>query len=176
MLLGLALFLWVWLHSFQSRYVCIKMSNCLILTLYNDIMCKNISMYNWKRERKKRVYKTCDCESKKKERHLTWSCLKSHRALTMMGLLLFSSGFLGLSLTMFLDLLTRWWTCLLFSIIFSFSIWRIDLNNINRSNYRLRILKLQSEKTHKDSAVYWYYIIMLIWDYCQNSWDPFTSV
>lgn len=51
----------------------------------------------------------------------TWSCLKSHKAWTMTGLLLFSSGFRGLSLTMVLDLLTRLWTCLLFSMIRSFS-------------------------------------------------------
>lgn len=33
--------------------------------------------------------------------------MKSHRALTMTGLLLFSSGFLGFSLTMFLEFATR---------------------------------------------------------------------
>lgn len=54
-------------------------------------------------------------------RTLTWSCLKSHKACTMTGLLLLSSGLRGFSLTMFLDLLTRLWTCLLFSMIRSFS-------------------------------------------------------
>lgn len=51
----------------------------------------------------------------------TWSCLKSHKALTMTGLLLFSSGLRGFSLTMDLDLLTRLWTCLLFSMMRSFA-------------------------------------------------------
>lgn len=52
---------------------------------------------------------------------LTWSCLKSHRALTMTGPLLFSSGLRGLRHTMFLDLLTSVCTCLLLSMILSFS-------------------------------------------------------
>lgn len=52
---------------------------------------------------------------------LTWSCLKSHRAFTMTGLLLFSSGLRGFRHTMFLDLLTSVWTCLLLSISLSFS-------------------------------------------------------
>lgn len=51
----------------------------------------------------------------------TWSCLKSHKAWTMTGLLVFSSGLRGFSLTMVLDLLTRLWTCLLFSMSRSFS-------------------------------------------------------
>lgn len=55
------------------------------------------------------------------EAGLTWSCLKSHKACTMTGLLLLSSGLRDFSLTMFLDLLTRLWTCLLFSMMRSFS-------------------------------------------------------
>lgn len=51
----------------------------------------------------------------------TWSCLKSHKAWTMTGLVVFSSGLRGFSLTMDLDLLTRLWTCLLFSRICSLS-------------------------------------------------------
>lgn len=51
----------------------------------------------------------------------TWSCLKSHMASTMTGLLLFSSGLRGFSLIMLLDLLTRLWTCLLLSTTRSFS-------------------------------------------------------
>lgn len=51
----------------------------------------------------------------------TCSCLKSHKACTMTGLLLFSSGLRGFSLTMVLDLLTRLWTCLLLSMMRSLS-------------------------------------------------------
>lgn len=62
-------------------------------------------------------------------RTLTWSCLKSHKACTMTGLLLLSSGLRGFSLTMFLDLLTRLWTCLLFSMIRSFSFCKTTKKN-----------------------------------------------
>lgn len=44
----------------------------------------------------------------------------------MTWLVLFSSGFRGFSLTIDLDLLARLWTCLLFSIIRSFSLCGID--------------------------------------------------
>lgn len=69
------------------------------------------------------ILSVCLCVYDWEERIIcpTWSCLKSHKAWTMIGLLVFSSGLRGFSLTMDFDLVTRLWTCLLFSMIRCFS-------------------------------------------------------
>lgn len=79
----------------------------------------------------------------------TWSCLKSHKAWTMMGLLLFSSGLRGFSLTMVLDLFTRLWTCLLFSTMRSFSFCKYAKTcvYVSACNYHLT-LKLSTNHRH----------------------------
>lgn len=104
-------------------------------------------------QRKHPQYSTfLQCVSVCQREFPTCSCLKSHKACTMTGLLLFSSGLRGFSLTMVFDLLTRLWTCLLLSMMRSLSF--CDRAEKERKKKKNLSLRLRLFATHRSKTLH----------------------